>query len=476
MNSAAGGDRVPARRVDAAGKAHVDQRAIIALALPLIANSAVQLVLNLTDVWFIGRISTRALAAVSAVHWLAFVVLLVLSGLGMAVQTVVAQAHGARRQARAAQAVWIALWGLLLSTPLFLAAGLSIRWLLAPFGLPADIVELAAAFWLPRVGGSCFGAGVWALLGFFNGIGRPRVTLLVTAVMAVTNALFNEVFIFHWHMGVAGSGYATMVAQACGLAIAMAAFLRGHYRRGYRTHLTWTPNLRRIWGQLRIGFPMGLLMAADLIGFSIFQLMQVKLGEVEGAASQLVMIMTAIAYLPGVGIALAGTTLVGQSIGAGDREWAGVLGNRVILLASIYMVGIGLLLAACGPWLLPLFMAAPGADGAAVITLGTRLLWIAAAYQFFDGLNLSSGLCLRGAGDAAVPAALVLAISWLVFIPLAHMLTFAPGQGWVNFLPQWGFGASGGWFSVVIYSMLVGIALLARWRSKAWQRLPIQTP
>ena len=476
MNSAAGGDRVPARRVDAAGKAHVDQRAIIALALPLIANSAVQLVLNLTDVWFIGRISTRALAAVSAVHWLAFVVLLVLSGLGMAVQTVVAQAHGARRQARAAQAVWIALWGLLLSTPLFLAAGLSIRWLLAPFGLPVDIIDLAAAFWLPRVGGSCFGAGVWALLGFFNGIGRPRVTLLVTAVMAITNALFNEVFIFHWHMGVAGSGYATMVAQACGLAIAMAAFLRGHYRRGYRTHLTWTPNLRRIWGQLRIGFPMGLLMAADLIGFSIFQLMQVKLGEVEGAASQLVMIMTAIAYLPGVGIALAGTTLVGQSIGAGDREWAGVLGNRVILLASIYMVGIGLLLATCGPWLLPLFMAAPGADGAAVITLGTRLLWIAAAYQFFDGLNLSSGLCLRGAGDAAVPAALVLAISWLVFIPLAHMLTFAPGQGWVNFLPQWGFGASGGWFSVVIYSMLVGIALLARWRSKAWQRLPIQTP
>ena len=476
MNSAAVGDRVPARRVDAAGKAHVDQRAIIALALPLIANSAVQLVLNLTDVWFIGRISTRALAAVSAVHWLAFVVLLVLSGLGMAVQTVVAQAHGARRQARAAQAVWIALWGLLLSTPLFLGAGLSIRWLLAPFGLPADIIDLAAAFWLPRVGGSCFGAGVWALLGFFNGIGRPRVTLLVTAVMAVTNALFNEVFIFHWHMGVAGSGYATMVAQACGLAIAMAAFLRGHYRRGYRTHLTWTPNLRRIWGQLRIGFPMGLLMAADLIGFSIFQLMQVKLGEVEGAASQLVMIMTAIAYLPGVGIALAGTTLVGQSIGAGDREWAGVLGNRVILLASIYMGGIGLLLAACGPWLLPLFMAAPGVGGAAVIALGTRLLWIAAAYQFFDGLNLSSGLCLRGAGDAAVPAALVLAISWLVFIPLAHMLTFAPGQGWVNFLPQWGFGASGGWFSVVIYSMLVGIALLARWRSKAWQRLPIQTP
>jgi multidrug resistance protein, MATE family len=300
------------------------------------------------------------------------------------------------------------------------------------------------------------------------------VTLLVTAVMAIANAVFNELFIFHLHLGVAGSGLATTLAQACGLAIAMVAFLRGHYRRGYRTHLTWTPNLRRIWAQLRIGFPMGLLIAADLIGFSLFQLMQVKLGEVEGAASQLVMIMTAVAYLPGVGIAMAGTTLIGQSIGAGDRDWALVLGNRVILLAATYMGGIGLLLAIGGPWLLPLFMSAPGADGAAVIALGTRLLWIAAAYQFFDGLNLSSGLCLRGAGDAAVPAAFVILISWLVFVPLAHMLTFAPGQGWVDFLPQWGLGATGGWYSVVIYSMLVGTALLARWRSRAWQRLPVR--
>ena len=473
MIRAVGADRVPARRFDAAGVAHVDQRAIVALAMPLIANSAVQLVLNLTDVWFIGRISTQALAAVSAVHWLAIVVLMVLSGVGMAVQTVVAQAHGARRQARAAQAVWIALWALLLSVPLFLAAGMSIRGMLAPFSLPPAIVDLAAAFWLPRVGGSCFGAGVWALLGFFNGIGRPRVTLLVTGVMAVTNAIFNEIFIFHLHLGVAGSGLATMVAQACGLAIAMIAFLRGHFRRGYRTHLTWTPNLRRIWTQLRIGFPMGLLMAADLIGFSLFQIMQVKLGEVEGAASQVVMIMTAVSYLPGVGIALAGTTLVGQAIGAGDKDWALRLGSRVILMTALYMGGMGLLLALAGPWLLPLFVGVAGSQADAVIVLGAQLLWIAAAYQFFDGLNLASGLCLRGAGDALVPATLVIVLSWLLFVPLAHMMSFAPGQGWVDFLPQWGWGARGGWFSVVVYTLLVGTTLVLRWRSRAWQRVRI---
>ncbi len=83
------------------GHAHVDQRAVLALALPLMANSAVQIVLNLTDMWFIGRISTRALAAVGAVQWLVIVVVLVLGGAGTAVQTLVAQAYGARRYRRA---------------------------------------------------------------------------------------------------------------------------------------------------------------------------------------------------------------------------------------------------------------------------------------------------------------------------------------------------------------------------------------
>jgi len=72
--------RLPAQRTDAAGHTHVDQRAVLALALPLMLNSAVQIVLNLTDMWFMGRISTKALAAVGAVQWLVVVVVLVLGG------------------------------------------------------------------------------------------------------------------------------------------------------------------------------------------------------------------------------------------------------------------------------------------------------------------------------------------------------------------------------------------------------------
>jgi MATE family multidrug resistance protein len=460
---------LPAQRVDAQGRVHVDVRAMLVLAVPLMANSAVQIVMSLTDVWFIGHISTEALAAVAAVHWMAIAVVVGLSGIGMAVQTVAAQTHGARRYVRAAQAAWIGLWGALLATPLFVAVGLAGHGIIAPFGLQPAIQDQAAAFWLPRVAGAPFGCAVWAVLGFFNGIGRPRITVVVTVVMAVGNALLNELLIFKLGWGVAGSALATSLAQAMGLAVALAWFLSARFRPRYRAHLSWRPQWLRILAQLRLGLPMGLMVAAELLGFSVFQVMMVRLGAVPGAATQLVMVLTAFAYAPGVGIAMAGTTLVGQAIGAGDRQWARRLGDRTIAMASLYMGGMGVLLALAGPWLLPVFMAGTDPQAGEVVALGLRLLWFAAVYQFFDGLNLGSSLCLRGAGDARVPAIVVLGLSWLLFLPLAHLFAFAPGAGWFSGWPGLGWGATGGWLAVITYIVIAGTSLWLRWKSRAWE-------
>ena len=464
---------LPAQRFDSAGRSHVDQRAVLALALPLMANSAVQIVLNLTDMWFMGRISTKALAAVGAVQWLVIVVVLVLGGAGTAVQTLVAQSFGARRYRRASAAVWTALYAMACAAPLFVLLGAARHLILAPFGFDPGIEQLAAAFWFPRVGGACVGAAVWAMLGFFNGIGRPRMTLAITLVTTVTNALLNQLFIFRLGWGIAGSAWATNAAQLLGLGFALSIFLEPHYRRRYGSHLTWRPNARRLLAQLRLGVPMGLSPAADLLGFAIFQMMQTRLGTAGGAATQMVVILTSLAYMPGFGIASAGTTLVGQSIGAGALDWAQRVGNRVIVLAALYMGGIGVLIALGGRWILPFFTGAHDADATAAATLGVQLLWLAAGYQFFDGLNLGSSLCLRGAGDVRVPAALVLVVSLLLFVPLAHSLTFAPGAGWVHFLPQFGWGAFGGWVAVLIYVMVLGSTLFLRWRSRAWQAIRI---
>jgi MATE family multidrug resistance protein len=464
---------LPAQRIDSDGHAHVDFRAVLALALPLMANSAVQIILNLTDMWFVGHISTAALAAVGAVQWTILALILVLGGTAMAVQTLAAHAHGARRYRRAAQAAWTALWLTACVAPVFFALGAAGGAILKPFGFTPHVADLAQEFWFPRVAGAPFGVAAYAMIGFFNGIGRPRVSFLVAIATAIANAIFNYLFIFQLGWGVAGSAWASNVAQAVGFAIAFTLFLRVPFRRSHQSHLTWHPRKRLIREQILLGLPMGMMPAADVLGFSVFQMMEVRLGTVSGAATQIVSVLTSIAYMPGIGIATAGTTLVGQSIGAGDRNWAMRLGSRVILLAAVVMGGIGLALALTGPWILPLFAEANDSGAAAAAALGVQLLWLAAAYQFFDGLNLGSSMCLRGAGDVRVPVALIFPVCWLVFVPLAHMMIFAPGQGWFHFLPQWGYGAAGGWMAVVIYVVLLGTILLLRWRSRAWQRIRI---
>jgi MATE family multidrug resistance protein len=470
---AAGKSALPARHVGADGRVRVDYRAVAALALPLMLNSSVQAVIGLTDTWFVGHLSTTAMAAMASIYWLLFFFIVLLGGIGLAVQTFVAQSEGSRRRWRAGHSTWVALWGALLTAPVFAALAWCGDWLLSPFGLDEELRRLALEFWAPRMLGAPIGVALWAVLGFFNGISRPRVTVMTTALVAVVNAALNQVFIFELGWGIAGSAWATNASMACGVVFALWMFLRPDLRRAYRTHLTWRPDLSNLAREFRLGLPMGAMYAADLFGMALFQLMQVRLGEVDGATTQVVVMLTSVSYLPGVGLALAGTTLVGQAIGAGDRDWARQLGDAVIRMTVAYMGVVGVALAALGPWLMPAFVAAGDPNGAAVARLGTVLLWIAAGYQLFDGLNLGSGFALRGAGDVRFPAVIFLVLAWGVFVPLAYVLSFAPGQGWFSGLPQFGLGAVGGWLAMLVYVVLLGGALFLRWRSGAWRRIKV---
>jgi MATE family multidrug resistance protein len=464
---------LPGQRLSSSGRSRLDYLAVATLAFPFMLNSAMQAVLNATDTWFIGRLSPTATAAIGAVYWPILVCMLLFGGVGLSVQTLVAQAYGGHRYTRAAQATWTALWGSLLSTPCFVLLSLTGRPLFAPFHIPDETLRLALDYWFPRMIGGSLGIALWSLLGFFNGIGRPAITLWVTMSVAVTNAMLNQVFMFDFGLGIAGSAWATGVAQLIGVATAAALFLGPATRRRYRSHLTGRLRWRAILSQLKLGFPMGLLIAADILGFALFQLMQVRLGTVDGASTQIVMMLTSFCYMPAVGIAMAGTTLVGQAIGAHRRDWAFKVGNGIILMSVLYMGTIGVLLAAAGPWVMPFFINREDPDAAAVAARGCELLWIAAGYQLFDGLNISSGACLRGAGDVRLPAIMVLGLSWLLFVPLAHSLSFAPGMGWVDWLPQWGLGAVGGWFAAVIYICCLGLMLFVRWESGAWRRIAL---
>jgi len=461
---------LPARRIDARGRVRVDLRAVLLLAAPLFLNSAIQAALNLTDTWYVGRISTEATAAMGAVYWLVLGSIFLIGGVGMGVQTVVAQAHGAGRPHEAARALWTGLWTSALLCPAFVALALLGPLILGPFALDATIEAAALQYWWPRLLGAPLAVALWAVSGFFNGIGRTGVTLAVMATVALLNAPLNELFMFRLGWGMAGAAWATNVALAAGILLAIAVFWSRSVRFDYHAPGLWRPDIGRVRTLLGLGLPIGIAISVDVTGAALFQIMQVQLGPVDGAATQIVMMLTSLAFMPAVGIGIAGTTLVGQSVGAGDTAWATRVGNATILLSVAYMGVIGLVIALAGPWLVPLFVSSGDAAAAPTIALALSLLWVAALYQALDALHLGSSFCLRGAGDTRYPAAMVLLLSWGLFVPLAHTLTFAPGQGWIAWAPGAGLGALGGWIAITVYIALLALTLGARWRSGRWRR------
>ncbi len=461
---------LPALRLGADGRRHVDMRAVAALALPLILNSTLQAVLNLTDTWFIGRLSTAATAAIAAVHWLALLAMFLIGGVAMGVQTLVAQAYGAGRYRRTSQMVWMGLWASLLTVPAFVLTIAVAPGAFPVFGLPPEVEALALDYWGPRMIGGPLAAALWAAVSYFNGVGRTRIPLTIGLVVAVANFGLNELLIFRLGYGIAGAGWATTLAELAGVALAVTMILRLEPAR-FQPRLTWRPKPGRIVTLIALGLPMAMTASADIGAAAVFQLMQVRMSIVDGAATQIVTIFTSLAYMPGIGLALAGTTLVGQAIGAGDRDWAERLGNRIIAVVACSMGGIGIVVAVIGPWLAPLFVNADDPRALEVIALCSSLLWLAAAYQFFDGVNFASAFCLRGAGDAKVPALLVLAFATLLFLPLTHLLTFSPGRGWIADAPGLGLGAVGGWSALLVYVLAIALALWLRWRGGAWRAI-----
>jgi multidrug resistance protein, MATE family len=466
--------RLPAVKHDAQGKRRVDLRAVIALALPLFVNSSIQALLNLTDTWFIGRLSTDATAAVGASYWFMIVAILFFGGPGLAVQTLAAQAFGAGDKRSASRAAWAGIRGTLLVAPAFVVIAFLGPTIIGWLKLDAHVAQLAAEFWFPRVLGGAFAVGIWGMTGFFNGIGRTRMTLALMTLVAVLNAALNQLFIFVFDWGVAGTGWATTAAMGIGLLVSIVLITRRGIDAEFNSRKTWRESRADLGMLFRVGFPIGLFPAIDVAGLAAFQAMQAAAGAVGGAATQIVMMLTSIAYLPTMGFALAGTTLVGQSIGAGDKDWATKVGNATIKLAVGYMGFVTVFLAVIGPWLVPLFVNASDPHADAVIALGRTLLWFAAGYQIFDGLNLGAGFCLRGAGDMRVPTLAIIFLSWFVFVPFTHMFTFAPGQGWVDFLPQYGYGAVGGWAVALVYCCLLGSLIYLRWRSGAWRKINLR--
>lgn len=432
----------------------------IKLSAPMAGAQLATIALQVTDNIVCGRLGAAALGGVglgSAAYSMLFYPCM---GSVAAVSPLVAHAHGAQDKAAARRslqhALLLAVVLGMLCFVLFGYAGAALN----AMGQPPELVRVADEYLLALRWGALPALLVVAMRGFLDSLSLPRVGLIVALSGIVVNLFANWVLVFGNlgapALGVAGSGWAT-----CGVNLWMALCLAGYLAvepllREYQPFaLPWRLDPATLAELLRLGLPMAFGIVAEVWLFTGMSFLMGRISTNAVAAHQIALNAASVAFMIAMGTANASTVRVGQAMGRGDLDGARRAGLVGMGLGMACMSLTGLVF-----WLFPLtvigvYLNLQDPGNAQVIALAAQLIHLAALFQLFDALQVTSQGALRGLKDSFMPMLIGFASYWGVGLGSGIWLGF--GLGW---------GAQGLWIGLILGLLAAGLSLSGRffWR------------
>jgi putative MATE family efflux protein len=419
-------------------------REILRYAIPALGALAAEPLYVLADTAIVGHLGRPQIAALGLAGVVLSGAFTIFNFLQYGTTAVVARAHGAGQEERAAglaaQALWASLAiGLVVlvvcesaASPLLHALGghgRSGRFALTYFriaavGLPAALVALAGG-------------------GYLRGLANLRRPLEIVVVSNVANLVLELVFVYGLHWGIAGSAAGTAIAQA-GMGIAFAIELLRPHARSKR------PSLREIAPMVRVGRQIFVRTTALYASFLVAASIAARMGDAQIGAHQIGSQLYFFLALVMDALAIAGQVIVGRALGAGDADGAYAAALRMVG----WSVAVGVAFLA---QLLPLQDVLPRAfTGDARVLHEARELWpFLALMQPIGGAAFALDGILIGASDTRY-------LMWSMLVASAVFITLAV----LAFERRW--GIVGLWISL---DVLIGVrlaALLARFRGRRW--------
>lgn len=441
----------------------------VRLSIPAILAQISSIVMQYIDASMVGRLGANASGAiglVSSTTWL-FGGLCIAVTTGFTVQIAQAVGAGEDKSARNIMkqgliialciSVILALIAAVISTPLP-------SWL----GGEAAIQKMASQYFLVYM------LGLPALQmnsiagGMHQSSGNMRLPGILNVMCCVMDVIFNLFFIFPTRsvqinsitftmpglgLGVAGAALGTITAEAVTCAIMVTTLLWKnrtlHLRKGEHLRFHRDTFTRAV----KIGAPVGLEQMVMCSAYVMSTKIVSPLGTIAIAANSFAVTAESFCYMPGYGVQAASTTLVGQCVGAGQKQ----LSRRMAWIT----MGLGVSVMTIGGVLM--YIAAPSMIGVLtpneeIRNLGAAVLRIEAFAEPFYAASIVASGALRGAGDTLVPSCMNFASMWCVRIPLAAIL--APRVG-----------LYGVWIAMCVELCFRGILFTTRLKRERWMRV-----
>ena len=259
----------------------------------------------------------------------------------------------------------------------------------------------------------------WTCAAMLQASGNMKVPSILSIGMCVMDVAFNYLFIYVLDMGVVGAALGSGLAEVI-TGVLMFCFLafRSRELRLTQERGSYRPDDRVVRKALDISGPMALQNLLMRGGYIAATVIVAPLGTIAIAANSFAITAESLCYMPGVGIADAATTLVGQSIGARRKE----LAKRFAWITTFLGMGIMGLLAVLMFILAPQMMGLLSPD-APVIDLGARVLRIEAFAELGYAAALVVYGAFVGAGDTRWPSVMNFGSMWVVRILPAIFIT-----------------------------------------------------
>ncbi len=432
------------------------RRALLGLALPILASLALRLAFQWVDALWVRGLGTRATAAITTSVFVMWSVLALNDVFGIGISAYVSQLVGAGERRRAGVAAWkgvraSALLGLV-GTAVALFAARRIFTIMDPTG---NVVEEGTAYLRVVLAAAPLLMVSESCQGIMRAAGDSRTPFLVDAAAIALNAALAPLLIYGIgpfpRLGVAGAAWATVTAQVVMVAAFATLAARRHPSLPLARHAEGPPV--RIAGMARVGAPaafIGVLFSAVYVAFT-------RSASAQGAAAVAVVgignRLEAIQFVLSLALGLAGASLLGRSLGAGDTARA----EAVLRTGQRWALGVSLAL-------MVVFLGAPGmllsvfTSDPEVARLGIPYLRVLAFTLPFTAMEITTAETVMGSGHTSVLSWIYTLVS-LARIPLAFLVPAWTGSGVIGIV----------WL-ITISCMLRTIAILAwvargHWRS-----------
>lgn len=426
------------------------------LIFPLIVEQVLAITVGMVDTMMISYAGESAISGVSLVDMINVLLINIFAAVATGGAVVVSQylGHGNREKACRAAEQLVTVSAVISGGIMIFSLLLRAQILRLLFGtVEADVMENAMIYFLISAISFPFLAVFNACAATYRSMGNSRISMLVSVGMNVFNAIGNAILIFGFQMGTAGAALSTLAARMLG-AVVMMVLIRNQKNDVYvvwKNLSVWERDMvRKI---LHIAIPNGVENGLFQLGRVLVVSIISRFGTAQIAANAVANNLDGMGCIAGQAMNLAMITVVGQCMGAGEKEqavwytkklWKFTYGITAVV-NSVILVSL--------PFLLNIYSLSPEAwrcafilvcihDGCAIV------LW---------PTSFTMPNALRAAGD----------VKFTMVVSVASMFVFRIGFSVILGI-NFGLGAIGVWIAMV-FDWLCRVAFYTwRFLSKKW--------